>query len=449
MPPGQADPAEGAHVRPNDSKSFNSNVQLLFEELELATKWRRPSILVAVCKSALTQNKAQRQLEKQLTRLGHAVVSLEVDRDHADVPARITELGNLDSTFFFVSNLDQGGGEDGKAVYRALNMQRETFVEQHIKAVFWLTPSEASNLPRHAPDFWAFRHRVIEFATPRSTTRKSLPAGVLLWRLQRSGESAGEARKVIEAQESLLSQLPEGPESTAQRIELYEILGQLHWRLGEAARALDALSRGLAIAKTEQLADARAWLLNGVAIISYERRDFDKSHEIYTEILADRPQDGFLLMNLAVTLSALGRNREALFRSEQALKMAPADLRMWTAAGHLRAFAGKIDEAVIHFRKAADLVPGAAAPHTAIAVCYSLMGLQDEALRELALAVEASAADTTFTEACRQAVAGNGDRALVTLREALGRGELTAVDIQRDPNLAALLLPNQLTSLTA
>jgi tetratricopeptide (TPR) repeat protein len=29
--------------------------------------------------------------------------------------------------------------------------------------VFWLTRSEFLKLPRHAPDFWAFRHKVVDF----------------------------------------------------------------------------------------------------------------------------------------------------------------------------------------------------------------------------------------------------------------------------------------------
>lgn len=433
---------------PDDGRSFSSNLQLLFGEFELATQWGRPSLLLAVCKSTLTQDKAQKQLEKMLSGLGQPVVRIDVGRENDDVPRQILQHGNADKTFFFISSLDRGGGEDGKGAYRTLNMQREMFVDHQVKAVFWMTPGEASNLPKHAPDFWAFRHRVVEFASPRATSRKSLPAGVLVWRLRHTADSASAVRESILAQEDLLRRLPEGIESSSQRIELYEVLGQLYWRLGETAQALDSLSRGLALAKNDQLKQSRAWLLNGVAIISFERRDHQKAFEIYTEVLADRPDDGFIWANLAITLSALGKNREAMFRSEQAVRLTPLDARLWNAAGHLHIATGKMDQAVAHFRKAIELAPDTPDHKISLAVSFALLGLLDDALRELESAVAGNGRHTGYLEACRQAILGNGDASLELLRGTLKSGELSSIQLMRDPNLAALLDPARIAALS-
>ena len=431
-----------------DSKSFQSNIQLLFEELELAVQWERPSILLAVCKSSITQTKAKAALEGQVSKLGQAVQSIEVDSENADIPRRMLESANPASTVFFVSNLDKGGGENGKAAYRTLNMHREFFVDQRVKAVFWLTPAESASLPKHAPDFWAFRHRAIEFAGPRGSSRKSLPAGALVWRLRSAEQVPAEIRRTIEAQEQLLAGLPATPESSAQRIELYEILAILHWKLGESAQALDALSRGLALAGSQQLTQARGWLLNGVGIISFERTDFSKALEIYTEVLESNRQDGFLWMNLGVTLSALGKYREALFRSEQALRLTPLDSRLWTTAGHLHLYAGRLDEAIVHFRRARELAPEEDPPRAGIAICFGLMGLAEDALQELGLEEPDGTAVPPYLLATKQAILGDGQGALDMLKRMIANGECSAAELRRDPSLAAALSPSQISALS-
>jgi tetratricopeptide (TPR) repeat protein len=438
---------ESLNNMPVDSRSFQSNVQLLFEELELATQWERPSILLAICKSRITQGKAEKALEKHVTGLQHGVVRILVDRENADVPRRMLESGRHAASVFFVSNLDQGGGEDGKAAYRSLNMQREFFVDQRVKVVFWLTPGEASALPKHAPDFWAFRHRVIEFAGPRASARKSLPAGALVWRLRAEPSAPASIRESIRAQESLLHGLPAGTEATAQRIELYEILANLHWKLGGAADALDALSRGLAIAGDHSLAHARAWLLNGVAIVSFERADFEKAAEIFTEILETSPEDGFLWMNLAVTLAALGRNREALFRADQALKLSALDSRLWMTAAHIHLVAGKVDEALRLFQKASELEPSAPGGQLGIAASYALMGLAEEAAKELEALKRTQHGASAYVQACSLAIMDDGQRALEVLGSALESEQYSLAELRRDPGLAAALTPAQLSSL--
>ena len=425
--------------RSDDGKTFDSNLQVLFSELELAIKWSRPSILLAVYKSEFTQERAASQLERLLRGLGQDVVRIRGDREHADIPGLILEHGNAERTSFFVSGIDQGGGEQGKSAYSILNMQREAFVDHKIKAVFWLTRSEASNLPKHAPDFWAFRHRVVEFASPRASSRNSLPAGAMIWRLSRPEESTGAIRDAIQANSELLGELPEVRESASQRIELLEILGYLSWKLGKTAEALDAFSRGILISQNDALAQARAWLLNGVAIISYERRDFHKALEIYGDVLGRHEGEGFLWMNLSLALGALGKSREAIFRAEQALRLAPNDSRLWSSAGHLHVALGRLDEALPFFEKAIELKPDSEEHHASLAVCYNLMGLQEEAL----LALESIPPDPEMRQgymgACKEAILGNLERSRELLRGALQAGEFPGALLQRDPNLRALI----------
>jgi len=422
-----------------DSRSFDANVQALFEELELATQWHRPSILLAICKSKITHDKAQEALQKKLVGLGQTVVRIDVDREHADVLALMLERGNGGNAFFFVSKLDQVGGTEAQSAYRMLNLHREGFVENRIKAVFWLSPSEASNLPRQAPDFWSFRHRVVEFASPRASSITSLPAGVLCWRLQETVESLQSIRKSIVAHEELLSKLPDQPEASSQRIELAEVLGHLYWKLGENPMAVESLSRGVAAAQNAMFLQTRAWLLNGVAIITYERKEYQKAGEIYSEILESNPKDGFLWINFAITLCALGKNREAIFRAEQGLKLTPLEARLWNSAGHLHIALGRLDEAIPFFQKAIGLSRDVQEYHVSLAACYSLIGLSEESLREIDAASASGGGRRSYLGACKAAVLGNREESLRLLKSGVSSGEILAAELRRDANLSALL----------
>ncbi len=177
------------------SQSFEENIRTLSSELELAIRWGRPSILLAICKSKLSQNRAENALERSAEELGQSIKRISVNGERSDVAHLILENERVDKSIFFVTNLDQGGGDDGKNAYRALNIYRELFVEQEVRCVFWLTLSEASNLPKFAPDFWAFRHQVVEFASSHGSTKTSLPAGVLIWHIQDSGDFPQDLRE--------------------------------------------------------------------------------------------------------------------------------------------------------------------------------------------------------------------------------------------------------------
>ena len=78
----------------------------------------------------------------------------------------ISELANLSNVVFFVEGLRWGDSQEDRCTYRILNKSREFFIENQIRVVFWLTENEAIDLAHFAPDYWSFRHRVIEFVDP-------------------------------------------------------------------------------------------------------------------------------------------------------------------------------------------------------------------------------------------------------------------------------------------
>ena len=418
---------------PTSSKSFDENIRTLSGELELAIRWRRPSILLAICKSKPSQNKAETALERWAEKFGQGIGNIIVNEKSPDVAQLILENGHVDQSIFFVSNLDQGGGDDGKNAYRTLNLYRELFIERGVRCVFWLTLSEASNLPKFAPDFWAFRHRVVEFASPHGSTKTSLPAGVLIWHIQDSGDSPQNLKDKVLSREELLGQLPDRTESVLARIEILGALGFFYWMLGENDKAEQSLSTGILLAGMDELSQIKSWLLNGLAIISYEKKEYREASEIYGKILQEGSKDGFLWMNLAIVLHALGKNSEAVVHARKALRLSSTDARLWNTLGHLTIGMGKPDEAVSCFKKTVELGPKVPVHHMALAVCYSLLGLSDEARQEIGFARRNSEDQEAQINICQEAILGNLNSAEDLLKSSIAEGRISRINVQRDP----------------
>ena len=418
---------------PKISKSFEENIKTLSDELELAIHWKRPSILLAICKSKPSQIKAENALQRLAQELGQGIKSIPVDEKSPNAAKSILDYGHVDQTIFFVSNLDQGGGEDGKNAYRILNLYRELIVEQEVRCVFWLTLSEASNLPKFAPDFWAFRHRVVEFSSPHAPAKTSLPAGVLIWHNQDSGDSAQGLKDKVRSRQELLGQLPERAESWMARIEILGDLGHLYWMLGENNKAWQSLSSGILLAGTDEMSQIRSWLLNGQAIILYEKKEYREASEIYAKILKRESKDGFLWMNMAVGLHALGKNTEAGVHARKAMRLSPEDARLWNTLGHLTIGMGKPDEAVSCFKKAVELGPKSPVQHMALAVCYSLLGLSDEARQEIDFAHRNPEEQQAQINICQEAILGNLNSAQDLLKSSIAEGRISRINVQRDP----------------
>ncbi|MEW6093500.1 MAG: tetratricopeptide repeat protein [Chloroflexota bacterium] len=142
---------------------LNERVRLLMDELSLALQWDSPCILLAVYQSEITRNKVELSLKQFIEQAGQTVQELRVTKTGYDIPLILRDFPTREGTIFFVSGLQWGGGRGYSNAYRALNMHREYLIEAKIRSVFWVTQREFKHLPRYAPDFWAFRHKAVDF----------------------------------------------------------------------------------------------------------------------------------------------------------------------------------------------------------------------------------------------------------------------------------------------
>lgn len=142
-----------------EGEPFAERVARLADELKLAIEWNRPSILFAVYQSHFVMLDAQQALAAHVRALGQDVERYVVNKDNADIPLILSHHPERERIVFFVQGLQFGG----EPVIHALNLRREYFVDKSIRAVFWLTEYEATAVAHGAPDFWAFRHRSVDF----------------------------------------------------------------------------------------------------------------------------------------------------------------------------------------------------------------------------------------------------------------------------------------------
>jgi hypothetical protein len=157
------------------SKSVQAGLSALFEELRLSIQWNKPSVLLAVHSSRADETMVQAALEKKLNRLSQKIIRVNLRKNPFDGSFLAALSPSPQNLIYFFSHLEQRNNENSeKKVYRSLNLYREIFIENNIRAIFWLSKKEAADLPRYAPDFWAFRHRVIEFASRRPSQMKSI-----------------------------------------------------------------------------------------------------------------------------------------------------------------------------------------------------------------------------------------------------------------------------------
>jgi len=147
----------------NRKDKFDDRVNLVLDELSLGIRWERPSLIVVVYRSEHVKYIVQALLAKSLGKSGQAVLHYSVNKVHYDIPLELLNHPRHKQAIYFISGLRWGGGRGYSKAYRALNMHREYLIEGNIRAIFWLTKNEVKQLTRFSPDFWAFRHKVVEF----------------------------------------------------------------------------------------------------------------------------------------------------------------------------------------------------------------------------------------------------------------------------------------------
>ncbi|HVM71408.1 MAG TPA: tetratricopeptide repeat protein [Anaerolineales bacterium] len=328
-------PADFDGEKPVPSESFEERIDLLYEELAFAFQQQRPSILLAFYELEPVRARAERHLENRLAESGHPLLPFHVDEDHFDIPMLLSRHPERGGAAFSVTGLGRGGGEQGANAYRALNIRRELFVDYSIRVIFWLDPSEAVALSRHAPDFWAFRHRVVEFNDPSVTERPETVA--IEWAAPgQPGEIDGQIRLA----EARLADLPQEAASDPARLELlFRLAGMYHTRQ-DCDRAIQCLLHGKQVARRLNEITWLAWCWAKLGLVYQEA----------------------------------GQPRRAVRACRKAVHLAPAEAGLWDNLGHFYHIEGRISDAIIAYKHSLRLDPQNSCANSALVACYRRLG---------------------------------------------------------------------------
>jgi tetratricopeptide (TPR) repeat protein len=374
----------------NSLEPFEDRTDILFRELELATKWQRPSVLLAVYSSEYVRADADIALENRLHNLGQSAYHIKIkNRENADVCFQISELANLDNVVFFVEGLRWGANQDACSAYQALNNRREFFIENQIRVVFWLTEKEAIDLAHYAPDYWAFRHRVIEFVD--SPSPDQFPPQLLDSSWQWTGEFADTTEDLdakIALRAALLTDLPSGNESTAARANLLLTLGILHWRKGDYEKATQFLNTALDLAARIEDACFEALCFNAIALVQTDMGRIEEAIQAYQNAISLAHEQISAWNNLGHLFRKLGRHPEALSAFQKAVEQNEADAVAWNGLGDVYHETKRNDDAIYAYLKATELSPDYVHSWSGLGNSHMDEGHLDEALAAHQKAIE-------------------------------------------------------------
>ena len=391
---------ESNRTKPEPSESFEERIDVLFEELALAFLWQRPSILLASYESEFIRSRAELALERRLVESGKKLIKFLVDEGHFDIPLLLSQHPDRKGSVFSVSGLSRGGGKAGANAYRALNIRREHFVDHAIRVVIWLTRQEAIDLSRHAPDFWAFRHREVEFDHASVPEQFAVPAK----------EQSERARK-----------FPGQPEDLDDKITLYEAwLKDLRKQIDSDARQLGLLSALASLYRTKGAYQQSIYRLKRGMEIARELNDVTWLAKYWGEL-------GL------VYLEQEQKNR-AVRAIRKAIRITPEDASLWSELGHFYHIMKRIPDAIIAYRQAIRLDPQNVLAHSSLVACYRLSGKADRADEQKKLAQPIMENETEYQRAVFESVCGNTAKAMKLLAIALQKKQAGVEEARRNPN---------------
>jgi tetratricopeptide (TPR) repeat protein len=378
----------------SDTVPFKERVDRLVRELERAIRFDRPSILLAIYQSELVRAEAEKAIARQLHEMGQRTERVTINEEKYDLPLYLVQQPDHEKTVYFVQGLQWGGGEDGRNTYRALNIRREYFVDYRLRFILWLTEKEAYNLPRYAPDFWAFRHRVVEFFDPPDEEQIAKHTGSLIMRDLLDDQAWDQDIEAnIGYRERLLMQLGGKQETTLQRLFLLLTLGALYGNKGMYDTALKNLTEALNLAI--QLED---YLLQSVAYsgrgdIYDDLEQYEKALTDYDQAIQLDPNNAYAFYNRGITYHKLDQYEKALADFDRAIKLDPDDARAFYYRSNVYHDLGWYEKALADYDQAIQLDPNNAYAYNNRGLTYHKLGEYEKALADYDRAIQLNPVD--------------------------------------------------------
>jgi Flp pilus assembly protein TadD len=212
-------------------------------------------------------------------------------------------------------------------------------------------------LSRVAPDFWVFRHRVVEFEAP-SVPERVLPSVDKL--IERNQESPGQSIRLDEqivTRETLLVDLPEEEASVATRLDLLNTLAILYQEKGEYQESIQRLKQGIGLAQQSGSVDLSAQFLGRLGLVYLDLNNPKSAIRAYRKAIRLTPQDAEQWSGLGYIYLVQGRTDAARSAFRKAIKFNPQDAAPWAGLGQAYRMLDRTKDAIQAYRKAVQFAP--------------------------------------------------------------------------------------------
>ena len=211
--------------------------------------------------------------------------------------------------------------------------------------------------------------------------------------------------------------------------ESYGQLGLILARQARPEEAIPALVKALQLDPADQTSQ-RAFC----GALSESEGRTSQAIEFCKLVLANRPDDAEVHVNLAVALFRSGKGSEAIAHLEKAADLAPGDATIQANLGAALAQQGRLSEAAPRLEKAVSIDPKSAEAHYNLGTLYYLQRRVKEALGEWRRAVELDPNHAASLNRAALVLAASPDASLRNGAEAVALAErAVALSGGRDP----------------
>ena len=368
---------------------FEERMEILGRELQMAIKWQRPCILLAVYNSEYARSDAQTELEKYLRGLNQKPGHIRIDdQGPINISSFLRAFKDPAHTVFFVDGLGNGNGEGGN-LYALLNSHRDFFTEMRIRVIFWLTRNEAMDFAHQAPEFWTQRHYLIELVEALKTEQALQRNIESVWlEFEDFIESTEETDAAPSLCDSLLNSLPQENESVSRRANWLLNFGILYWRKGDYEKADRLLHEALKSAGRTQDNRFEAECFNAIALVKTSLGSLQAAAEAYKQAIQLAPEQFVGWNNLGNLCLRTFHNDEAMIAFQKAIARNPKDPIGWNGLGNVYFKMGYGEDAISAYRKAISFMPTFAQPWNGLGDVYSAAGRADGAIQAYRRAIE-------------------------------------------------------------
>ena len=414
------------------SKSYKEGIETLFQESEMAHQWGKPLILFAIFYSNQELVNAQAHLEKKLLLAGIEITRIQPTELTPDVIKK-TLINN--KSLNFISGFNLPNNLTNGKIYQALNLNREYLIENNIRSIFWLSDIEAQNISKTAPDFWAFRHRVIEFSPKKGLRNPEIPLMLFRWNEDITQSSLNILEKKKRETKNLLqNHLRKGNLTTQNHLDATLKLLQINWEIGNINDFETHLDIFQNLVEKYPSNFYQGWLKNIIGIKHFQSGERNRAITSIKSAVHQDPDNLSFQINSAIAHHGIGKNRDANAILEKIL-VRQNNSEYLKTIGYIYLLMGKFDKSFNILFNALKINPDSYDLMIALDICTYKIGQIRRPNTFTHFTENAKQLQNYIYKACNGYLMGAPKNGLSIINKALNEKKLNLYQVTKSPEI--------------